>query len=352
MPGIRKYLEFRPKFSGARLRRKSERTVRFHRSRLLKNQTTRFHFFRSPKARHLDQGNSRRKSTFGPGRRAHSARWAAAPPGQRCVRGRRASGAVASVRCACGAWTTSKRAARDHKRARARPAPARQALAVARASCERRASAQRRGADVKSDQARRAGSRRAGARRRKRERSRRLLTRAPRVHRTEERDAHAHACVHAHDSADDAASTRQQAWPLFAPAALVRRHPRSRRSNASAIPGTRHAKSQNGPAGHPCTRTRVWRAARSIARDHATPCALLCACCAPSPATPGCIGQKKGKETGAERERGSEGERERGREGERERGREGERARLTPSCIGQIKRKQSEEREREKRGEV
>lgn len=212
------------------------------------------------------------------------------------MRGRRASGAVASVRCACAAWTTSKRAARDHKRARARPAPARQALAVARASCERRASAQRRGADVKSDQARRAGSRRAGARRRKRERSRRLLTRAPRVHRTEERDAHAHACVHAHDSADDAASTRQQAWPLFAPAALVRRHPRSRRSNASAIPGTRHAKSQNGPAGHPCTRTRVWRAARSIARDHATPCALLCACCAPSPATPGCIGQKKGKE--------------------------------------------------------
>ena len=179
------------------------------------------------------------------------------------------------MRCACAAWTTSKRAARDHKRARARPAPARQALAVARASCERRASAQRRGADVKSDQARRAGSRRAGARRRKRERSRRLLTRAPRVHRTEERDAHAHACVHAHDSADDAASTRQQAWPLFAPAALVRRHPRSRRSNASAIPGTRHAKSQNGPAGHPCTRTRVWRAARSIARDHATPCALL-----------------------------------------------------------------------------
>ena len=249
------------------------------------------------------------------------------------------------MRCACGAWTTSKRAARDHKRARARPAPARQALAVARASCERRASAQRRGADVKSDQARSAGSRRAGARRRKRERSRRLLTRAPRVHRTEERDAHAHACVHAHDSADDAASTRQQAWPLFAPAALVRRHPRSRRSNASAIPGTRHAKSQNGPAGHPCTRTRVWRAARSIARDHATPCALLCACCAPSPATPGCIGQKKGKETGAERERGSEGERERWREGERERGREGERARLTPSCIGQRKGQEREERE-------
>ena len=47
------------------------------------------------------------------------AQWAAAPPGQRCVRGRRASGAVASVRCACAAWTTSKRAARDHKRARA-----------------------------------------------------------------------------------------------------------------------------------------------------------------------------------------------------------------------------------------
>ena len=173
----------------------------------------------------------------------------------------------------------------------------RQALAVARASCERRASAQRRGADVKSDQARSAGSRRAGARRRKRERSRRLLTRAPRVHRTDERDAHAHACVHAHDIADDAAITRQQAWPLFAPAALVRRHPRSRRSNASAIPGTRHAKSQNGPAGHPSTRTRVWRAARSIARDHGTPsCFRRCACCAPSPATPGCIGQKKGKE--------------------------------------------------------
>ena len=56
-------------------------------------------------------------------------------------------------------------------------------------------------------------------------------------------------------------------------------------------------------------------------------CFRRCACCAPSPATPGCIGQKKGKETGAERERGSEGERERGREGERERGREEERKR-------------------------
>jgi hypothetical protein len=74
-------------------------------------------------------------------------------------------------------------------------------------------------------------------------------------------------------------------------------------------------------------------------------CFRRCACCAPSPATPGCIGQKKGKETGAERERGSEGERERGREGERERGREGERARLTPSCIGQRKGQEREERE-------
>ena len=257
------------------------------------------------------------------------------------------------MRCACAAWTTSKRAARDHKRARARPAPARQALAVARASCERRASAQRRGADVKSDQARRAGSRRAGARRRKRERSRRLLTRAPRVHRTEERDAHAHACVHAHDSADDAASTRQQAWPLFAPAALVRRHPRSRRSNASAIPGTRHAKSQNGPAGHPSTRTRVWRAARSIARDHSTTARPLVSAAAPAarrlPQLPAASDRRREK-------RGSEGERERGREGERERGREerGERARLTPSCIGQRKgngeteRRRDGERERER----
>jgi hypothetical protein len=232
------------------------------------------------------------------------------------------------VRCACAAWTTSKRAARDHKRARARPAPARQALAVARASCERRASAQRRGADVKSDQARRAGSRRAGARRRKRERSRRLLTRAPRVHRTEERDAHAHACVHAHDSADDAASTRQQAWPLFAPAALVRRHPRSRRSNASAIPGTRHAKSQNGPAGHLCTRTRVWRAARSIARDHSTTARPLVSAAAPAarrlPQLPAASDRRREKR---QEQRGREGVRGRGREGERERGREGERKR-------------------------
>ena len=202
---------------------------------------------------------------------------------------------------------------------------------------------------MKSDQARRAGSRRAGARRRKRERSRRLLTRAPRVHRTEERDAHAHACVHAHDSADDAASTRQQAWPLFAPAALVRRHPRSRRSNASAIPGTRHAKSQNGPAGHPCTRTRVWRAARSIARDHATPCALLFpplrllrAVSRNSRLHRTEEGKRERRGREAERKRGSEGERERGKEGERierQRRREetGERARLTPSCIGQIR---------------
>ena len=230
-------------------------------------------------------------------------------------------GGVCAV-CVRGVDDKQARRARSQAR-KGGPAPARQALAVARASCERRASAQRRGADVKSDQARSAGSRRAGARRRKRERSRRLLTRAPRVHRTEERDAHAHACVHAHDSADDAASTRQQAWPLFAPAALVRRHPRSRRSNASAIPGTRHAKSQNGPAGHPCTRTRVWRAARSIARDHATPCALLF----PPLRLLRAVSRnsrlhrtKEGKREGV-RGRGREGEREKGREGERREGR-------------------------------
>ncbi len=34
-------------------------------------------------------------------------------------------------------------------------------------------------------------------------------------------DAHAHACVHAHGSADDAASARQHAWTLCAAAALL-----------------------------------------------------------------------------------------------------------------------------------
>ena len=57
-------------------------------------------------------------------------------------------------------------------------------------------------------------------------------------------------------------------------------------------------------------------------------CFRRCACCAPSPATPGCIGQKKGKERGeGGRQRGREGVRGRGREGERERGREEERKR-------------------------
>ena len=34
----------------------------------------------------------------------------------------------------------------------------------------------------------------------------------------------AHACMHAHGSADDTASARQHTWPLFVAAALVRRH--------------------------------------------------------------------------------------------------------------------------------
>ena len=72
-------------------------------------------------------------------------------------------------------------------------------------------------------------------------------------------------------------------------------------------------------------------------------CFRRCACCAPSPATPGCIGQKKGKERGeGGRQRGREGVRGRGREGERERGREEERERGR-----QGKRERGRERETE-----
>ena len=68
--------------------------------------------------------------------------------------------------------------------------------------------------------------------------------------------------------------------------------------------------------GRPYTHTRVWRTARSIARDRATPCALLflplpsCFCREAPRLTPGCRDDRT-----ADGKRGGEGERGRGKEG-------------------------------------